>query len=183
MKIKEKSAGNKTSDAPRDCSQARRLKRHSAVPILLSAVWKATCALVSLLRAMTGAPCARTLLRCSESSSEKNHRQENWDRRIKPPFSASHHHSAVPILLSAVWKATCASACLLRAMTGAPRAWTLLRGGGCNRQKSHRQQNGDSRIRHSFSLLSLVGAPGSFIGRLSETQPILLSADSKPTHA
>jgi hypothetical protein len=38
---------------------------------------------------------------------------------------------------------------------GAPRARTLLRGGESSSEKSHRQQNGDSRIRHSiFSPLS-----------------------------
>ena len=36
-----------------------------------------------------GAPRARTLLRGGESSSEKSHRQQNGDSRIKPPFFVS----------------------------------------------------------------------------------------------
>jgi hypothetical protein len=73
------------------------------------------------------------------------------------------------------WKTTHASVCLLRAMTGALRARILLWGGESDSEKSHRQQNGDSRIRHSiFSPLS-AGSARFLMGRLYETQPILLS--------
>ncbi len=98
--------------------------------------------------------------------------------KASAPSSSQAQDPAAGILASLLergFKRTHALVCLLRAMTGALRARILLWGGESDSEKSHRQQNGDSRIRHSiFSPLS-SGSARFLMGRLYETQPILLS--------
>ena len=97
---RSQSAGNHKSDAPRDHSQAGRLRLKL---FCCPTDWKTTHASVCLLRAMTGALRARILLGGGESDSEKSHRQQNGDSRIRhsifSPLSAGSarfpHGSAV----------------------------------------------------------------------------------------